>query len=109
MFYALLYFGLGAASIWLDLHTGIRRPRIVVWFPLLVLDCAANWLMGQSPRNTMSGELWAHRTHPFWGRVQRAVDRMFFWQPDHCQRQWIKEAAHGGFWPALAFDWKQSK
>jgi hypothetical protein len=81
MLYTAAYFALVAACIWLDLHTGIRRPLLVVTLPMLVGDCAANMLLFfQSWRNTMSGELWHHDHHPVWGKVRRGVDRAFFWQ-----------------------------
>lgn len=105
-----LYFAALAGCIVLDLKTGIRRPLLLLSLPLLILDCAANCLICmQSWRNTMSGEAWNHRDDKWWRWTHRAIDALFFWQDSHCQRQAIKEAAHGGFWPAYADDWKHSR
>jgi hypothetical protein len=103
----ILYLSALIASIVLDLKLGIRRPLLIVSFPLLCLDCFANLLCGQSWRNTMSGEAWHHREHKYWRIAHRFIDFMFRWQgPGHCQRQALKEAAYGSFWAALAADWR---
>jgi hypothetical protein len=108
----ILYLSALIASIVLDAKTGIRRPLLIVSFPLLVADCALNYAFGGSFRNTLSGESWHHRQHKYWSWCYRCVNGMFFWQKDehgnriHCQRQALKEAAYGSFWKALAADWR---
>ena len=64
--------------------------------PLLWLDRAVNVLIGGTFRETLSAR--AHRSdvkdHPYWGWTAAAINALFFWQPDHCRKQWEREQAH---------------
>jgi hypothetical protein len=65
--------------------------------PLLWLDCLANFLLGGSIKETLSSR--AHRMrvkqHPYWGWTADAIDTLFFWQPGHCEAQWLREVLAG--------------
>lgn len=69
---------------------------------LLWLDRCINVLLGGSFDETLSSR--AHRMevsgHPYWGWTARAIDWLFFWEPDHCRKQWERERA------APLPDWK---
>ena len=63
---------------------------------LLWLDRAVNVLIGGSFRETLSAR--AHRMdvkdHPYWGWTASFINALFFWQEDHCRKQWEYEQAH---------------
>ena len=63
---------------------------------LLWLDRAINVLIGGSFNETLSAR--AHRSdeknHPYWGWTASFINTLFFWQPDHCRKQWEREQAH---------------
>ena len=63
---------------------------------LLWLDRAVNVLLGGTFRETLSAR--AHRSdvkdHPYWGWTASFINTLFFWQPDHCRKQWEREQAH---------------
>jgi len=63
---------------------------------LLWLDRAVNVLLGGTFRETLSAR--AHRSdvkdHPYWGWTAAAINMLFFWQPDHCRKQWEHEQVH---------------
>ena len=69
---------------------------------LLWLDRCVNAVLGGSFGETLSAR--AHRMevsgHPYWGWTARAIDWLFFWEPDHCRKQWERERA------APLPDWK---
>ena len=60
---------------------------------LFTLDVLANALIGGSVHQTLSAR--AHRTankqHPYWGWTERFIDKLFFWQPNHCYETWLYE------------------
>lgn len=60
---------------------------------LLWLDRVVNLLLGGSFNETLSSR--AHRMdvkdHPYWGWTARAINALFFWEPDHCREQWKRE------------------
>ena len=64
--------------------------------PLVWLDRAVNVLIGGTFRETLSAR--AHRmdvkNHPYWGWTAAAINALFFWQPDHCRKQWEHEQVH---------------
>lgn len=93
------YASILATSIVLDAG-GRPVPRLVAMLPLIALDCLGNMALGQSWRNTMSGEAWHHRDHPWWGWCHRFIDALFFWQPHHCQIHAQREAVYGSVWAA---------
>lgn len=60
---------------------------------LLWLDRCVNAVLGGSFGETLSAR--AHRMevsgHPYWGWTARAIDKLFFWEPRHCFKQWERE------------------
>lgn len=55
----------------------------------IALDRLINTLIGGDYRETLSSR--AHRTHRDgkpWGWLKRAINALFWWQPDHCQAAW---------------------
>jgi hypothetical protein len=73
---------------------------VLLLFPLLLVDCFLNWVIGGSFRNTLSGEAWNQREHKHWGWTHRLIDALFFWQASHCQTQAVREARYGSVWKA---------
>ena len=65
--------------------------KALVW-----ADRAINVLIGGSFNETLSAR--AHRMdvkdQPYWGWTAGAINRVFFWQADHCKAQWEYEQAH---------------
>ena len=65
--------------------------KALVW-----ADRAINVLIGGSFNETLSSR--AHRMdvkdQPYWGWTASAINRLFFWQVDHCKAQWEYEQAH---------------
>ena len=82
------------------MRIGYVRPFYIVGAPLLLLDCAGNLLIGGSFRNTLSSEAWHHREHKHWGWCHRFIDALFWFQPNHCRIQALREATHGSVWRA---------
>lgn len=106
MHYLLLYLlallAAGALS-----RAGPRRPLLVLMLPPLALDCAGNALLTKgSFRNTLSAQAWWHREHRRWKWTHRAIDVLFFLQPQHCRVQAEREARYGSVWAAWAADWR---
>ena len=60
---------------------------------LIALDQLANALANGAPDETLSSR--AHRARmagkPGWGRVADFIDRLFFWDQDHCRESWKSE------------------
>lgn len=91
-----------------------RRAYLALLLPLLVLDCFANMLVGESFRNTLSAKAHdaARKGHKYWGWTEAFINALFFWQKDaqgrrcHCRVQWEREERYGSLWAALAVDWK---
>ena len=65
--------------------------ELLVW-----ADRAVNVLIGGTFRETLSAR--AHRmdvkNHPYWGWTASAINKLFFWQEDHCKAQWEYEQAN---------------
>lgn len=89
-----------------------------ILLPLIGLDVAANVLLcvlgaiftldtsmvAGSWKQTLSARVghMAAEGKP-WGRFFRPIiDALFFFQPDHCYTQWMRESAAGGVWAAWA-------
>lgn len=70
--------------------------ELLVW-PFLAVDCLANFLLGGSIKETLSSR--AHRMRqkgqPYWGWAADAIDKLFFLQPNHCEKQYLREVAKG--------------
>lgn len=59
----------------------------------IAFDQLANALIGGWPDETLSA--YAHRMRekgqPYWGWTAGAINRLFFWQADHCKSAWQAE------------------
>lgn len=66
--------------------------RVLLW-----LDCLVNAILGGLIKETLSSR--AHRMrvkgHRYWGWTADAIDALFFFQPDHCRKQYWREVADG--------------
>ena len=40
---------------------------------------------------TLSARMWRHRGLPLWREARWLVDKLFFWQPDHCYQSFVSE------------------
>lgn len=78
---------------------------LLAMLPLIALDCLLCMLTGGSWRNTLSGEAWNQREHKWWGWTHRAIDAIFFFDPNHCETQAKTEASAGSVWSAWAGEW----
>lgn len=62
--------------------------QAAIWF-----DQGLNVLLGGYADETLSAR--AHRMrvkgHKYWGRSANAIDRVFFWQKDHCLNSYLSE------------------
>ena len=60
---------------------------------LIALDQLANAIANGSPDETLSSR--AHRARvagkPGWRRVAGVIDRLFWWDKDHCRESWLAE------------------
>ncbi|ART47569.1 MULTISPECIES: hypothetical protein [Acidovorax] len=72
----------------------------------IALDQLANVLLAGAPDETLSSR--AHRMrvkgHRYWGWTANAIDRLFFWQPGHCERAWRSELLRLQQPPSLRVD-----
>jgi hypothetical protein len=64
---------------------------------LIGLDCLVNVLCGGTIHETLSSR--AHRMRrkgqPYWGWTAAVIDKLFFFQTDHCRRQYELEVRLG--------------
>lgn len=59
---------------------------------LLALDQLANTLIGGYADESLSARSWRLRERsPAWARARRWIDRLFFWQADHCATAYESE------------------
>jgi hypothetical protein len=59
---------------------------------LIALDQLFNTLFGGYADETLSARAWRSRNlNPTWGRIQKAIDAVFFWDQDHCFQSFISE------------------
>ncbi len=58
----------------------------------IALDQLANALIGGYADETLSARAWRERnSEPRWGKAQVWIDRIFFWQQDHCFQSFLSE------------------
>lgn len=71
-----------------------RAESLPYWKRVFIaIDQAANVILLQGePDETVSARSHRLRFHPWWGRLQRTLDRVFFWQAEHCRQcyEWEK-------------------
>lgn len=77
------------------LSTRWGRARVLA--ALVLLDRAVNVLVGGIWHETLSSR--AHRMRakgqPFWGWWASVIDRLFFWEHNHCAQAWASEVQAG--------------
>lgn len=71
-------------------------PVAYGWQCVLWLDQGLNVLCGGYSRETFSAHCWRRRNDMFWAIALRVVDRLFFFQKDHCKMQY--EYEHIQYW-----------
>lgn len=81
---------------------------LLVIFPFLTLDCLLNILIGGSFKHTLSATAWTVKDHKYYKWTHLIIDAIFFFQPSHCENQFIEEQAFGGVWKAYIASWKKS-
>lgn len=58
----------------------------------LGFDQFANTILGGWPDETLSSRAWRKReTKVFWRIMRFIIDRIFFWQKNHCQNAYFLE------------------
>jgi hypothetical protein len=58
----------------------------------IAIDQLANTLIGGYSDETLSARAWRLRnTSKGWGRAQQWIDRLLFFDPDHCFQSFISE------------------
>lgn len=80
----------------------------ILMLPLLMLDCLGSVLLGENFSTTLSAKAHEARAkhHPWWSWTAGFIDALFFFQPDHCEKQWLREQQYGGVWKAWFADFK---
>lgn len=59
---------------------------------LIAIDQLANTLAGGYADETISARAWRKRNESRgWQRARRWIDRLFFWEPNHCEASWRSE------------------
>ena len=63
---------------------------------LVWIDRVANRMTGGTFYETLSSRAYRMdvRNQPVWGWTAKAINMLFFWQPDHCRKQWEHEQKH---------------
>jgi hypothetical protein len=44
-----------------------------------------------NPNMTISARCYLARNHPKWGWCYKVVNKIFFWQEDHCRSSWVSD------------------
>ena len=69
---------------------------------LLALDQLLNALLGGWADETLSSRAWRMDDGVgSWARTRKSIDRVFFWQKDHCYEAWLSERLRLHFPPEL--------
>ena len=70
---------------------------------LVAADQLANTLLQGSASETLSSRAWrmSVKQQPYWGWTQKAIDAIFFWQPNHCQTSFNNERSNAQTPPEL--------
>lgn len=50
-----------------------------------------NALLGGNPNMTLSARAYVNRERPRWRTAYKTLNRVFFWQEDHCRASWTKD------------------
>lgn len=57
----------------------------------IAIDQFLNTLLGGWADETLSARMWRHRGLPWWREARWLVDKLFFWQPNHCYQSFVSE------------------
>ena len=60
---------------------------------LIALDQLVNVLLNGQPDETLSSRAWRTeaKAQPYWSWTRRAIDALFFFQPNHCEHSYNNE------------------
>lgn len=87
----------------------MKRLKLLLLLPLLLLDCLANFLQGGSIRSTLSSDAWYQRDHKYWRHAHVWIDWLFscpaIGHVNHCMRAAANEERYGSAWASWAAKW----
>lgn len=65
-----------------------RLVQFLIW-----LTQGGNVLLGGFADESMSSRAYRMKLkgHKYWGWTADAIDKLFFWQVDHCRNAWLQE------------------
>jgi len=80
--------------LWAELRDQIKK---YFWNILIGLDQLFNVLLSGYPDETFSARTYRKSTAGqwFWRLLHRLIDRLFFWEAEHCRLSYEREAARG--------------
>ena len=80
------------ARLYRPIYILARFAEMLIAAGIRVLNAA---VFGGSTHQTTSARAFIDGlTDPKWAMRQRAIDRVFFFQPGHCERAWVAEVAN---------------
>jgi len=44
-----------------------------------------------NPNMTISARCYLNREKPYWGTAYKTLNKIFFWQEDHCRDSWVSD------------------
>lgn len=64
----------------------------VGYFLISLVSRVVNAIKGGSMHQTYSARVHIEaRDNPEWRKIEARINRVFFWQPDHCAQAWLSE------------------
>jgi len=57
----------------------------------IAIDQLLNTALGGWADETISARIWRNRSIPWWREARWLVDKLFFWQPNHCYQSFVSE------------------
>lgn len=61
------------------------------WHIFAAASQLLNACLGGHPDQTLSARAWLNREGRVWGLVYRVINRIFFWQGDHCLQSHLND------------------
>lgn len=59
---------------------------------IIALDNLGNTFLGGYPDETISSRAWRCRnSSKLWGKARIVIDKVFFWERDHCYQSYLSE------------------
>ena len=70
---------------------------------LVALDQLVNAVLNGQPDETLSSRAWRTeaKAQPYWSWTRRAIDALFFFQPNHCETSYKNEQLRARLSPDL--------